>query len=147
MEKPATFRSLSEAYRASLQRRGILDKIKAELRAEMYHVLQGDPKLGNAIAARPLSRSSSNAAVQDYGRNPLPPLEYYMINEMIHEFLCFHGFNHTASVLEVESQMRKEDSLGRDFIQRELDVYERTGYESCVNKSLPLLYCLSRKTK
>jgi len=148
MDRPATFQDLSNAYRASLQRRGILDKVRAELRAEMFHVLQGDPNLASIVAARPSSDSSSDNAIQECCRNPspLPPLEYFMINEMVHEFLCFHGFRHTASVLEAEAKMHKEDWLGRDFIGKELNICTRNRFTS-LEDSLPLLYGLTRYQK
>jgi hypothetical protein len=145
MERPATFQDLSDAYRASLQRRGILDKVRAELRAEMFHMLQGDPNLASIVAARPSSGSSSNNAIQECCRNPSPllPLEYFMINEMVHEFLCFHGLRHTASVLEAEAKIRKEDCLGREFIEKELNICTRNRF-IYLEEPLPLLYDLTR---
>jgi hypothetical protein len=146
MERPTTFQDLSAAYRTSLQRRGIIDKVRAELRAQMFHILQGELTLASIVPARPCSGSSSNNAIQECCQNPspLPPLEYFMINEMVHEFLCFHGFHHTASVLEAEAKMRKDDFLGRDFIEKELDICPSTKL-SYLEESLPLLYVLTRK--
>lgn len=146
MERPTTFQDLSVAYRTSLQRRGIIDKVRAELRAQMFHILQGEPTLASIVPARPWSGSSSNNAIQECCQNPspLPPLEYFMINEMVHEFLCFHGFRHTASVLEAEAKMRKEDFLGRGFLEKELNICARTKFTS-LEESLPLLYGLTRK--
>lgn len=146
MDIPATFRELCDSYKESLERKGILDRIRAELRAEMYHSLQKDPKVA-VTAVRPSSRSSSNAAVQrNNGRKPNPPLEYFMINEMVQEYLFFHGYNHAASLFEVESQMRREENLGRDFIQREIGVdagfIHHTGKTS---GQVPLLYALTSR--
>ena len=65
------------AVRENLRRSGKLDKIKAELRAEIIKVLE------------PTCNPNSKPEI---------PSETLVINELIREFLTWHGYHYTTSV-------------------------------------------------
>ena len=65
------------AVRENLHRSGKLDKIKAELRAEIMTVLE------------PTCNPNTK---------PKIPSETLVINELIREFLAWHGYHYTTSV-------------------------------------------------
>ena len=140
MDPPATFQELTDAFKESLQRKGVLDKIRATLRAEMYHALEQNSSVLMMAATSSSPSSSNNAAHHGLKSSLPPPLEHFMINEMVHEYLCFHGYTHTASVLESESEMGSENNLGRDFIQREIGFTSVRSPDASNISDVPLLY-------
>ncbi|GAB1598458.1 lisH domain-containing protein FOPNL-like [Argonauta hians] len=109
----AQVKDLKNAISESLERKGVLNKIRAEIRAEVFHVLdehsEGKPPLCN---------------------------ENLIINELIMEYLQYNKYNHTCSVLMAEAG-QSETRLDREFIRNELDVTE-----DAETSTIPLLYSL-----
>lgn len=104
---------LKNAISESLQKRGVLDKIKSQIRAEMFSVL-------------------------DECSGTKPPIcnENLIINELIQEYLEFNKYKHTASVFMAESG-QSEMHLKRPFLENELKVVSNKE-----TSSVPLLYSL-----
>jgi lisH domain-containing protein FOPNL len=111
----ASENDLLEAVRENLRRSGKLDKIKAELRAEIIKVLE------------PTCNRNSKPEI---------PSETLVINELIREFLTWHGYHCTTSVFVTESGIPAEP-LDRVSLTRSAGVVdnERTS-------KLPLLYSM-----
>ncbi|XP_077575223.1 centrosomal protein 20 [Stigmatopora nigra] len=109
----ATISELKCAIRETLESRGVLDQLKARIRAEVFGAL-------------------------DDQREHRPPLshENLIINELIREYLEFNKYRHTASVLKAESG-QPQVPLDRQFLASELKVAEDMS-----SKSVPLLYGL-----
>ncbi|XP_056606549.1 lisH domain-containing protein FOPNL [Triplophysa dalaica] len=109
----ATTTELKSALRETLEARGVLQQLKARIRAEVFSAL-------------------------DDQSAPRPPLshENLLINELIREYLNFNKYRYTASVLTAESG-QPEVPLDRQFIANELNVAEDSS-----SKTVPLLYGL-----
>ena len=92
----ATVTDLKEVLKEHLQQSGALDKIRSQLRSEVFKALNEgeDPQNENVQISR----------------------ENLLINELILEYLEFNNYNHSASVLMPESGMRNT-RLSRDFVR------------------------------
>lgn len=109
----ASIEELKSVVKETLQTRGVLDQIKARMRAEVFNALD-DPS----------------------GSKPELSNENLLINELIREYLEFNKYNYTASVLQVESGQPSQP-LDRHFLAQELNVLEDKD-----TASVPLLYSL-----
>ncbi|XP_012686671.2 lisH domain-containing protein FOPNL [Clupea harengus] len=109
----ASITELKCALRETLEARGVMGKLKARIRAEVFNAL-------------------------DDQSEPRPPLshENLLINELIREYLEFNKYRYTASVLTAESG-QPEVPLDRQFVANELNVVEDPGA-----RTMPLLYGL-----
>ncbi|XP_061588786.1 lisH domain-containing protein FOPNL [Cololabis saira] len=109
----ATITELKCAVRETLESRGVLDQLKARIRAEVFSAL-------------------------DEPREPRPQLSHanLLLNELIREYLEFNRYRYTASVLTAESG-QPEAPLDRQFLANQLKVSEDAS-----SKSVPLLYGL-----
>ncbi|CAI9725903.1 20 isoform X2 [Octopus vulgaris] len=109
----AQVKDLKNAISESLERKGVLNQVKAQIRAEMFHVLdehsEGKPPICN---------------------------ENLIINELILEYLQYNKYKHTSSVLMAEAG-QSETRLDREFIKNELNIAE-----DLETSSVPLLYSL-----
>ena len=105
---------LKEVLSETLQSNGTLDKLKAQLRAQVFAVLQED----EAAIKPPLSNAN------------------LIINELIREYLQYNQYNHTLSVLLPESGQPIEQ-FDRTFLANELGI-EMNQY----SKKVPLLYSI-----
>ena len=105
---------LKEVLKDHLDSKGILDKLRTELRTEIF------------------------SALNDEDSNPHKNLskENILINDLIKEYLAFNGYLYTKSVFDSESGNPKE-RLGRDIIATELNVVENKQ-----TQQLPLMYSL-----
>eukprot|EP00727_Mastigamoeba_balamuthi_P001280 m51a1_g11149 hypothetical protein (514) ;mRNA; f:242649-245049 len=116
----ATVEQLRDALREALESRGVLAKMRAELRAEIFRALDGDDG-----AAR--------------GR-PQGPAENALINELVRDYLEFNGCRSAAAVLAAEAAMPRE-ATPRDVQARELSM------PPSADRSMPLLYALVAGTR
>ncbi|XP_072319029.1 centrosomal protein 20 [Eucyclogobius newberryi] len=110
----ATITELKCAVRETLESRGVLDQLKARIRAEVFSALEQN--------TQPLRPQLSH--------------ENLLINELIREYLEFNKYKYSASVLAAESG-QPEVPLDRQFLASELKVAE-----DATSKSVPLLYSL-----
>ncbi|XP_076447338.1 centrosomal protein 20-like [Babylonia areolata] len=109
----ASVGELTEVVKKNLEQRGVLNQVKARIRAEVYNAIE-----------RPAE-----------GR-PIITNENILINELIREYLEFNKYQYTSSVLTAESGMAKEP-LDREFLRTELNVVE-----DAPSRSVPLLYSI-----
>ncbi|CAL8269622.1 unnamed protein product [Gadus morhua 'NCC'] len=109
----ATITELKSAVRDTLESRGVLNQLKARIRAEVFSALED-------------------------GSEPRPPLSHHnlLINQLVGDYLEFNQYRYAASVLKAESG-QPEVPLDRQFLANQLKVVEDAG-----SKSVPLLYGL-----
>ncbi|CAL8388555.1 unnamed protein product [Arctogadus glacialis] len=109
----ATIGELKSAVRDTLESRGVLNQLKARIRAEVFSALED-------------------------GSEPRPPLSHHnlLINQLVGDYLEFNQYRYAASVLKAESG-QPEVPLDRQFLANQLRVVEDAG-----SKSVPLLYGL-----
>ncbi|KAF4080338.1 hypothetical protein AMELA_G00169350 [Ameiurus melas] len=107
----ASITDLKSALKETLEARGVLSQLRARMRAEVFRALD-DP-------SEP---------------RPSPSKETLLINELIREYLKFHKYHHTESVLIAESG-QQDVPLDRTFIASELNIVEEPS-----TRTLPLLY-------
>lgn len=105
---------LKTAIKDILQSNGSLNKIRAEIREQIYKAIETEdiPK-------------------------PKVPEENLLINELIKEYFNYMGYNHSTSVFLAESGHPEEAPIDRPFISKELNIIEDKE-----SKSIPLLYSL-----
>lgn len=88
---------LIDAVQDALKRRGVYSKIKAHIRAEVYHVLE-------------------DKEVQ----LPEKPADLFIVSELIKEFLMTLNLNNTLSVFCEEMGQPREMTVDRQLIGAEL---------------------------
>ena len=105
---------LKSAIKEILEEKGCLNKIRAEIRENIYKAIETDetPK-------------------------PKVPEENLIINELIREYMNFMGYYHSSSVFIAESGQSNEPSVDRNFLSKELNIIEDKN-----SKSIPLLYSI-----
>jgi lisH domain-containing protein FOPNL len=109
------------AVKESLEQSGALPKIQAQIRAQIISSME------TSCSGRP--------PVQAYS-------DTHMINELIREYLEFHGYRSSASVFVPESGLCKENRLEREWLAEHMNV--QLGPNS---SKLPLLYALAAKSR
>lgn len=145
-DEGATFDELTAALKETLHRRGALRQIRASLQAEAFAALRDA-----AEQVEEEDQESNDASGSAYRRPPLRP-ENAVINELIRDYLEFHGYLGAASVLEVEAGIvgngdgggNDDRELSREMIKLELGLIENVdGMKSKkgkTKKKIPLLY-------
>ena len=93
----ASLEDLKNVLRETLEQKGVLNKVKAEIRAEIFTALDAD----------------------NQGK-PAVPQENVLINELIREYLEYNRYYNTASVLTTESGMPRDPPFDRNFMERKL---------------------------
>ncbi|KAF8283662.1 lisH domain-containing protein C16orf63 [Trypanosoma cruzi] len=118
--------SLKEAMREVLETKGVMDHVKAELRAAIFHALQD---------------SSAHEDGASLNRPPVPP-ENLLLNELIKEYMAFNGMEHSLSVFRLESGSAKNTSapVPRAILAAQLNM---TGAPA----SVPLLYAMLHESR
>ncbi|XP_075687461.1 centrosomal protein 20 isoform X2 [Rhinoderma darwinii] len=103
--------TVSELKADTLDKKGVLGQLKAQVRAEVFAALddQSEPR-------------------------PVLSHENLLINEMIREYLDFNKYKYTSSVLTAETGL-SDIPLDRPFLARELNIIENSSI-----KSVPILY-------
>lgn len=109
----ASIQELTAALKDHLESKGVLDKVRSGLRAEIYNTIH----------------DKSLAVHKPTGEN-------YLLNELIREYLEFNNYNYTHSVFESESGNDKA-ALDRAFLARQLGVSETED-----TRAVPLLYAM-----
>ena len=91
---------LKDVLKQNLQERGVLNKIKSHLRAEIFKSFNED----------------DDETVRE--RKPHVTGEQLLINELIREYLLWSGYHHSLSVFLQETSQPPE--LGRRYMASEL---------------------------
>ena len=109
----ASLEELKNVIKETLDKKGTLSKIKAQIRAEIFTSLETEavpkPKLSN---------------------------ENILINELIREYFTYNHYNHALSVFLHESGQPIDPPFDKKFIAKELKVDDK-------DISVPLLYSLA----
>ena len=115
---------LHDALKESLNERGVLNSIRATIRAEIFNALENH----EAVNVNKVEREPSS--------------ENLILNELIREYLEYNGFLNTLSVFHPETGQPREATgrIGRSTLVHELGLAdgERT-------KRVPLLYSVLAK--
>ena len=109
----SSIEELKASLKETMIKRGILNKIKAEMRQEIYEALDNDD-------------------------NPKPKLtrENFIINELIKEYFNYNDYNYSSKVFQSETGQIK-NNLNRNELAKELNIIEGEN-----NKNKPLLYSI-----
>ena len=109
----SSIEELKTSLKETMIKRGILNKIKAEMRQEIYDALDNDD-------------------------NPKPKLtrENFIINELIKEYFNYNDYNYSSKVFQSETGQIK-NNLNRNELAKELNIIEGEN-----NKNKPLLYSI-----
>ncbi|CAD7945722.1 unnamed protein product [Amoebophrya sp. A120] len=127
----ASLLELKEALVESLERKGILDELKAKVQSEIFHSLD-----------------------EKSAKRPAIPSANLVINELIREYLEYNQQYHTLSVFLSESGHPEQRVFDRRFLADELKIADVTNvtraeqtqhHSSNPNAKLPLLYGLTQK--
>ncbi|KAG8343387.1 FOP N terminal dimerization domain [Trypanosoma vivax] len=114
--------ALKDAMREIMETKGVINHVKAELRAAIFHSLQEVSSLdGGTQSSRP----------------PQPP-ENLLLNELIKDYMTFNGMEHSLAVFQAESGTAKAASgsaVPRTVLAAQMGL---TGAPS----SVPLLYAM-----
>ena len=94
----ANLNDLKDVLKETLEQKGALNKIKAEIRAEIFTALDAENSKGK----------------------PSQPPENVMINELIREYLEFNGYYNSASVFITESGQPVDPPFDRNYMERKL---------------------------
>lgn len=126
--------SLKAAMRDTLESKGIISQVKAQLRAAIFQSLaEGtDP----TIAASAIASSFPSSATPTHP--PAPP-ENMIINELIKEYLAFNGLEHSLSVFQLEARV-PNSAVPRAVLANELNM---AGAPTAV----PLLYAMIHESQ
>ena len=120
----ASIEDLKNVLRETLEQKGALQKIKAEIRAEIFTAMDADNTKGK----------------------PQAPPENVLINEMIREYLEFNGYYNSASVFITESGQPVDPPFDRNYIERKLQIQSNVAASASVQSQMtkgqqvPLLY-------
>jgi len=94
----ASLEDLKNVLRETLEQKGVLNKVKSQIRAEIFTALDADNVQGK----------------------PQVPQENVLINELIREYLEYNQYYNTASVFVTESGQPSEPPFDRKYIERRL---------------------------
>ena len=96
----ASLEDLKNVLRETLEQKGALNKVKAQIRAEIFTALDADNNQGK----------------------PQLPQENILINELIREYLEYNGYYNTLSVLVTESGQPVDPPFDRNYMERKLQI-------------------------
>ena len=96
----ASLEDLKNVLRETLEQKGALNKVKAQIRAEIFTALDADNNQGK----------------------PQLPQENILINELIREYLEYNGYYNTLSVLVTESGHPVDPPFDRNYMERKLQI-------------------------
>lgn len=112
----ASLEDLKNVLRETLEQKGVLNDVKAKIRAEIFTALDseqaGKPQLSN---------------------------ENMIINEMIREYLEYNKYYNAASVLVTETGQPSEPPFDKAYLQSKFGISEN---KKTKGENMPLLYDL-----
>lgn len=110
----ASINELKNVLKDTLEEKGILSQVRAQIRSEIFNALNDKPTT-----------------------TPTLPNENLIINELIREYMTFNNYHHALSVFVPESGQPKQPPFDRNFISKKLKVVEDKN-----SRELPLIYSL-----
>ena len=113
----ASLDDLKGVLRETLEQKGVLNEVKAKIRAEIFTALDseatGKPALSN---------------------------ENMIINEMIREYLEYNKYYNSASVLVTETGQPHEPPFDREYLHRKFGISSQAKTNNSGRPNLPILY-------
>ncbi len=110
----ASLEDLKNVLKETLESKGVLNDIRAKIRAEVFTALDADSGAGK----------------------PKLTNENMIINEMIREYLEYNRYYNTSSVLIAESGQPVEPPFDKEYLHKKFSI-QGSGTGS---KNVPLLY-------
>lgn len=109
---------LKDALREALERRGVLNTLRANVRSEVFQAMED-------VDEAPPSMTGENL----------------VINELIREYLAFNNYKHSLSVFSPEVGLPPEP-LRRQYVAQQTHLPLHVGSSGRPGQDLPLLYAL-----
>ena len=97
---PPSSRDLCRAaLRETLERKGTLDRVKAQIRAEVFHSMDAEARrVARRVRVTRVRLIPFHHTRAQGDAHPLLTHEHLLLNEAIREYLQFAGYEHTLSV-------------------------------------------------
>ena len=134
---------IKDVLKENLEKRGVLNKIRANLRAEIFRAFEDDDGASADIASDP------DFWLRKQKAKPKPSDMQFLINELIIEYLEFNHMNYSKSVFTKESN-QPEERLDKKFLAHELNIrktYEELEDDQDENEPIPLLYTILHRLR
>mmetsp|Transcript_43124 Transcript_43124/g.69131 ORF Transcript_43124/g.69131 Transcript_43124/m.69131 type:complete len:138 (-) Transcript_43124:105-518(-) len=128
--------SLSQTIRQVLEEKGVLSELKARIRAEIFESLQFGKEMGVTDADDKHAEHTDKQQAQQSNKLQWSKHEL-VINELIKEYLSFHGLHHSLSVFLSETNDKRSDKIN---LETELGIERATNDKDQDRKSHPILY-------
>lgn len=127
-ETSTSYLELKSTLCSVLEKRGAMEKLRAQVRAELFAEIDTAPASPSLLP-------------------PPPPRETILLNELFRDYLRFNGYEHTLSVFLAETAQPQEPGLDRAFLKRELGISEQpsakaSGGGNSEEDEIPLCYAL-----
>ena len=110
-----------------LEEKGVLSELKAKIRAEIFESLQIGKELGVANVDDEENDNQKNKEIYKLKWNK----QELVINELIKEYMAFHGLQHSLSVFSSETNSNKS---------KKVDIHNELGYQKDDGNKSPLIY-------
>ncbi|KAG2373365.1 hypothetical protein C9374_012231 [Naegleria lovaniensis] len=130
---------IKDVLKENLEKRGVLNKIRANLRAEIF----------KSFEQSECSQSSEEFFIRKEQNRPRPSEMQFLINELIIEYLEYNHFDYSASVFKKECN-QPEERLEHRFLAHELNLrktYEEIEEEEENQETIPLLFKIIHKLR
>lgn len=115
---------LFEAVEEVLKEKGVLDQLTCQVRAEILQVLKTSFATQKTASKEKKEVSSASSSSN------------FIVNELIKEYLDYNGYQNTADILAIESNLPKK-RITRVELERSLKVHSGPNA-----KQVPLLYSI-----
>ena len=96
---------LNEAVKQVLEEKGVLSELRAKLRAEIFESLQIGKELGVNKMNENKQNKKNTASQTKWNKKEL------VINELILQYMSFHGLQHSHSVFLSETNYNKRTKI------------------------------------
>ena len=123
---------LFDAVEEVLKEKGVLDQLTCQVRAEILQVLKSSFK----TAPNPRGLVAERNQKEGLPTTTAASTSNFIVNELIKEYLDFNGFQNTADILAIESNLPKK-RITRVELETSLKVHSGPNA-----KQVPLLYSI-----
>nr|CAG4717002.1 unnamed protein product [Naegleria fowleri] len=136
---------IKDVLKDNLEKRGVLNKIRANLRAEIFKAFEQSEDPANTS----LSEPQAEFWLKKEQLRPQPSEMQFLINELIIEYLEYNHFDYSASVFKKECN-QPEERFDHRFLAHELNLrttYEEIEEEEEHQETIPLLFKIIHKLR
>mmetsp|Transcript_38935 Transcript_38935/g.34486 ORF Transcript_38935/g.34486 Transcript_38935/m.34486 type:complete len:126 (-) Transcript_38935:66-443(-) len=120
--------NLSQAVKQVLEEKGVLSELKAKIRAEIFESLQ----IGKELGVDDKENQENDIKMNRLKWNK----QELVINELIKEYMVFHGLQHSLSVFSSETNHTNKT--------KKVDIHNELGYTKDDKNSSPLIYDIAQ---